>query len=92
MKDPDNPDEYVQRAEIVSHFWIPRADRQGQAVSGDSGEAGETLDGQYNNTQVHNADPRSYVGGLVGVGQHRNLGAFGEERDLDGYEMPGYAR
>lgn len=102
MKDPDNPDEYVQRAEVVSHFWTPRAGRQGQAeypVSGDSGEeidnghdAGEMLDGQYNNTQVHNADPRSYVGGLVGVGQHRNLGAFGEERDLDVYEMPGYAR
>lgn len=101
MADPDDADEYVQRAEVVSHFWTPRAGRQGQAaypVSGDSGEeiddggdTGGMLHEQHHSAQ-QNVDPRSYVGGLVGVGQNRNLGPFGEERDLGGHEMSDYAR
>jgi amino acid transporter len=101
MKDPDNPDEYVQRAEVVTHFWTPRAGRQERAAHPIPGGGGEEvdnrqdgdgmLDGQYHNGEGHNADPRRLVGGLVGV-ERRNLGPFGEERDLDVFEMPDYAR
>jgi hypothetical protein len=101
MKDPDNADEYVQRAEIVTHFWTPRAGRQERAahpVPGGGGEEidngqddGGMLDGQYHNAEGHNADSRRLVGGLVGV-ERRNLGPFGEERDIDVFEMPDYAR
>ena len=101
MKDPDNPEEYIQRAEVVSHFWTPRAGRQERATYVDHGEeinhdsdngrqdpgafGGHTFD-----VAVRNGNPRDYVGGLVG--RNRNLGLFGEEGHDNDYQMRDYDR
>jgi amino acid transporter len=96
MRDPDNVNEYVQRAEVVSHFWTPRA---GRGKSAGFVRAGNEFERDGNDGVLEDevgvaGNQRSYVGGLVGRngGGNGTSGPFGEESAGNGFEMPDYAR
>jgi amino acid transporter len=80
MRDPDHMEEYVQRAEVVSHFWTPRAGREGRMAGFADGHGegeGDTSDDSgvlfpdqgrddHEMGRGGNLNQPSYVGGLVG--------------------------
>ena len=94
IPDPDNAEEYVQRAEVVTHRWKPRelnseqtehppsSDIDDQSVSGR--DADIVVPNQTSRTETRpNTDPSTYIGRLVGVNLSRG------RRSLDGDEAQG---
>ena len=102
MRDPDHAEEYVQRAEVVSHFWTPRAGRAPDFVhggnDGDEGYGeGDVSDdsGVLFPTSGHDdhemgrgasLNQPSYVGGLVG--RRGNVHASSSDEDLNASANP----
>jgi amino acid transporter len=97
MKDPDNEEEYIQRAEIISHIRQPRAGRWATVTGENFGEDAENggngnIDGvaaRYrSNAGMHDPSGVGHVGSLIP--QNRNVGKVTDGQADGEYEMGRY--
>ena len=98
MKDPDNEEEYIQRAEIINHIRQPRPARLAMATGANFGEDAENdenahIDGMAaryrGNTGMQDPGGVGHVGSLIP--QNRNVRKL-VDGQVDGeYEMRRYA-